>query len=345
MMKGIFFEDKGKVSVKDVPGPQCVPGSVVIRVEAVGICGSDLHMYTARWGKQPDRIVGHEFSGEVVELGEGVENIAVGDRVCAECFKHCGACGYCRRGLYNLRENREFSGGVITGAFAEYARLFAGAVFRMPEGASIEQTVVVEPTAVACRAASLSGARPGDFAVVIGGGTIGLLCAAVLKARMRLQCLIVVKYDHQGEIAGKLGIEHVHKITEGKTADTVRELTAGRMADVAIDTVGSTISVADAAEAVRPGGRMCLVASPGGRTMMPLGAIVGKEIGLTGSCCYGYSDGTKNFDSAIDLITSGAVPAQRIITHRFSLDQASEAFQTAADKNTGSVKVIFEVKK
>jgi len=344
MMKGIFFEDKGKVAVKDVPKPECLPDSIVIKVEAVGICGSDLHMYMARWGKQPDRIVGHEFSGKVVEIGNGVENIAVGDRVCAECFTHCGACEYCRTGLYNLCENREFCTGVITGAFAEYARLFPGGVFRMPQGASVEQTVVVEPAAVACRAASLSGARPGDFAVVIGGGTIGLLCAAVLEARMRLGCLIVVKYDHQGNIAKKLGIGHVHKITEGKTADMVKKLTGGKMADAVIDTVGSTISVADAAEAVRPAGSICLVAGPGGRTMMPLGTIIGKEIHLTGSFCYGYSDGTKTFDSAIDLITSGAVPAEGIITHRFPLDQAAEAFETAADKKTGSVKVIFEVK-
>jgi len=343
-MKGLFFEGKARASVKDTPRPDCLPGTVILEIEAAGICGSDLHMYAGRWGTPPDTVVGHEISGKVVEVGQAVKGIAVGDRVCVECFKHCGECDRCRAGLYNLCENREFTGGVITGGFAEYARHDAASVFKMPPGASVEQTVVVEPAAVACRAAARSEAAAGDFAVVIGGGSIGLLCAAVLRARMTPKCLIAVKYDHQADLARKLGIDHVHKVTEGKTSDAVKELTGGKMADAVIDTVGSTVAIADAAECVRPAGRICLLASPGGRTMIPLGPIVGNEIRLTGSFCYGFSNGTKDFDSAIDMITSGALPAEEIITHRFPLDQAAEAFRTAADKKTGSVKVIIEMK-
>lgn len=343
-MKGLVFEDKGKVALKDVPKPECTPDSVIIEVEAAGICGSDLHMYAARWGKQPEQVVGHEFSGKVIEVGEDVEGIAVGDRICSECFRHCGTCRQCQTGLYNLCANRQFtSSGKITGAFTEYARIPGTSAFKMPKGATVDQTALVEPAAVAARAVSLSGVKPGDFAVVIGGGTIGLLCAAVLKARMRLQCLVVVKYGHQAEIARKLGIDHAHNITQGKTADAVKELVGERLADVVIETIGSTVAVADAAEVVRVAGAVCLLAMPGGRTMMPMGAIVGKEIRVVGSCCYGYSNGRKDFDSAIELITSGALAAETIITHRFPLDQGAEAFAIAADKKSGSVKVLLEM--
>jgi len=343
-MKGLIFEEKGKVAVKDVSRPECMPDCVIIEVEAAGICGSDLHMYAGHWGKQPEQVVGHEFSGKVIEVGEGVEGIAAGDRICSECFRHCGTCLQCQTGLYNLCTNREFtSGGKITGAFAEYARIPATSAFKMPEGATVDQTALVEPVAVAARAVSQSGAKPGDCAVVIGGGTIGLLSAAALKARMRVQCMVVVKYDQQAEIARKLGIDHVHNITQGKTVDAVKELTGGSMADVVIETIGSTIAVADAVAIVRVGGSVCHVALPGGRTMMPMGPIVGKELHVVGSCCYGYSNGRKDFDSDIDLITSGALPAERIITHRFPLDQAAEAFEIAADKKSGSVKVLFEM--
>jgi len=343
-MRAAIFTGKQAAEVREVPKPELLPGTVLVRVEAAGICGSDLHFYHGRW-PPPDYPVGHEFSGVVVEAGEGVEGVAVGDRVCAECFTHCGRCLQCRTGNYNLCANRGFIGaeGALTGAFAELARVPAAAAFRAPEALSADQAALVEPTAVAHRAACLSGARPGDFALLIGGGTIGLLCAAVLKALMRLRCMIVVKYDHQAEMARSLGIDCIHKITDGKTADAVREATGGAMADAAIDTVGSSISVADAVDSVRPAGSVCLVALAGGRTIMPLGPIVDKEIRLVGSICYGYSGARKDFAAAIDLVASGALHPERIITHRFPLDRAPEAFATAGDKKTGSIKVLIEM--
>jgi len=343
-MKGILFVEKRKVAVKDVPKPDCRPGTVLVKVEAAGICGSDLHTYEGQWGL-PDHVVGHELAGRVVEVGEGVDGIAAGDCVCCECFTHCGQCANCRNGLYNLCAERQYGDGtgLMTGAFAEFARLPAGVVFPMPPAATVEQTVLVEPAAVASRAVSLSGARPGDFALVIGGGTIGLLCAAVLKARMRLRCMIVAKYDRQAEAARALGIDHVHKVTAGKTPDRVRALTGGRMADVAIDTIGSTLAIADAADSAKPGGTICVVGLAGGRTVMPVGAIVSKELRVVGSCCYAYSNGTRDFDAAIELLASGVLPPDKLITHQFPLDKAPEAFAAAADKSSASIKVIIRM--
>ena len=343
-MKGLIFTDKQAAEVRDVPRPDPLPGSVIVRIEAAGICGSDLHFYMGRWNR-PDYPVGHEFSGEVIDVGEGVEHLKVGDRACAECFSHCGRCTECLTGNYNLCANRTFTGmeGGLTGAFAEFARLPANAAFRMPEALGVDQTVLVEPTAVAHRAACLSGARPDDFALVVGGGTIGLLCAAVLKALIHLRCMIVVKYDQQAEAARALGMDFIHKVTDGRVVDAVAEASAGRMADVAIDTVGSSVSVADAAASVRLAGSVCLVAAGGGRTIMPIGTIVGNELRLVGSSCYGYIGAHRDFDAAIDLIASGALHPEVIITHRFPLDRAPEAFATATDKKTGSIKVLIEM--
>ena len=342
-MKGLLFEDKRKVAIHDVPRPECLPGTVVVMVEACGICGSDLHVLHGEWPR-PDGVGGHEYAGRVVEVGGGVDGFAVGDLACAECMTHCGRCPNCLTGLYNVCTGREHgpSHGKLTGAFAQYARLPVDAAYRMPAGSTAEQTVLVEPTAVACRAASLSGARPGHAALVIGGGTIGLLCAAVLKARMRLQCMIVVKHDHQADCARNLGIDYAHKVGTGKTGDAVRAFTGGRGADVVIETIGTTVAVADAADAVRPAGTIVVLGLPGGRTIMPIHAISGKEIRVIGSNCYGWSNGRRDFDSAIELITSGALKAGRIITHRFPLDQAQAAFDAAAGKESGSIKVIMQ---
>ena len=346
-MKGLIFEDKHKVAVRDVPMPECLPGTMIVKVEACGICGSDLHVYEGHWPR-PDKVIGHEIAGMVSAVGEGVQGFAVGDRVTAECCTHCGKCTACLTGLHNLCTGREHgvSHGKLTGAFAEYARLPVEITFKMPAGATAEQTVLVEPAAVACRAVSMSGARPGGLAVVIGGGTIGLLCAAVLKARMRLRCMIVVKYDHQAEAARKLGIDYVHKVSAGKTADALKELATERGfpsggADAAIDTIGSTIALADAADVIRPAGTIVVLALPGGRTIMPIHTIVAKEARVVGSNCYSYSDGIRDFDAAIDLIASGALRAEQIITHRLPLADGQAAFETAADKSRGSIKVIM----
>ena len=343
MMKAVFFDDKRKVSVRDVEAPQCLPGTVLLRVEMCGICGSDLHVFDGQWPR-PDKPIGHEMAGRVIEIGEGAEGFSPGDLVCAEALTHCGRCVECRTGNYNVCSNRGGgkSHGKLTGAFAQIARVPAEIAYRMPPDATAEQAVLAEPTAVACRAASLANARPGDRILVIGGGTIGLLCAAVLKARLRLQCMVVAKYEHQASLAKELGADAVHLITSGKTADAVRAFTGGRSGvDAVIDTVGSTIALADAADAIRPQGTIVLLALPGGRTIMPIHATVGKELRLVGSNCYGWSGAARDFDSAIELITSGVVPAPKIITHRFPLDQAQAAFDAAAGKSAGSVKVIL----
>jgi len=342
-MKAVFFDDKRKVSVRDFPAPELLPGTILVRVEMCGICGSDLHVFDGQWPR-PDKPIGHELAGRVIEVGEGAEGFAPGDLVCAEALTHCGRCVECLTGNCNVCTNRGggASHGKLTGAFAQIARVPAEIAYRMPPDATAEQAVLAEPTAVACRAASLSKARPGDRVLIVGGGTIGLLCAAVLKARLRLRCMVVVKYDHQAVLAKELGADAVHLITSGKTADAVRAFTGGRYVDAAIDAVGSTISLADAADAIRPQGTLVLVAMPGGRTILPIFPIVGKEVRLVGSNCYGWTGGTRDFDSAIELIASGAVPAPKIITHRFPMDQAQAAFDTAAGKAAGSVKVVIK---
>jgi len=151
----------------------------------------------------------------------------------------------------------------------------------------------------------------------------------------------VVKYDHQAAFAQKLGIDRVHKVTAGKTADAVREFTSGRMADAVIDTIGTTAAISDALDSLRPAGTVCTLGMPGGRTIMPIGSIIGKEARVVGSNCYGYSGGIKDFELAIDLLASGAVEAEQIITHRFPFNEAQKAFETAAEKSSGSVKVIL----
>ena len=339
-MKAAVYRGNEKIELDEVKVPSVPDGFVLVDTKVTGICGSDLHRYFGEW-EQPERAPGHEISGVVSEVGDGVENVKVGDRVCTECFFHCGRCRFCEIGLYNLCENRIYLSSHGLAGFCEYSLLPSSSLFKLPETFSFEQGVLVEPLAVSYRAFMRSGSDYKNSVAVIGAGTIGLLCLASAKAAAVPETLVVAKYDHQAKMAEKFGADHVFKVSTKDVGKSASAVTNGLGFDVVIDTIASAKSLQDALGISRRGGTIVLVGGYTKAIEVDLRQVVNYERKVLGSMCYGITGLQRDFDAAIGLIASGKVDAEAIVTHRFQLGDIAEAFQVAADKKSGSIKVLI----
>ncbi len=337
-MKAAIYSGERAIGIETVDVPTPKQGYVLVEMENCGICGSDLHSYHGEWG-QSRTASGHEITGAVAKCGEGVTSAKVGDRVCVECFSHCGECLFCESGHYNLCKNlRGVSGGNHSG-FAEYVIAHASALLHVPENMPPDDAMMIEPLAVSYRAFHRTGADYQDTVLVIGSGTIGLLAVAAASVSGVRQVIACARYDHQAEMAEELGADSVIRVPDQNVSEEVRKLTDGLGADAAVETTASSSGINDALNAVRKGGSLVLVGGYHKPLEVDLRRIVGKEINVTGSSCYGYSGIKKDFQWSMELISSGKIPASTLITHRFPLDDVEKAFEIAADKKSGSIKV------
>jgi len=339
MKAGIYYGPQD-IRLEEIDVPTVGPEQVLVDTKASGICGSDLHVYYGEWEQPKAKVAtGHELSGVVVEVGEDVSGVTIGDRVCVECFYHCGYCTYCKTGLYNLCDNIRYQSRVGHGGFAEYSLLPATALFKLPDSLSFEEGALVEPLAVSYRAVSRTQAGRGDRVAVLGAGTIGLFCVAVAKAAGIREVIVSAKYEHQAKLAERLGGDHVIRITSQDVRGEARAVSGGSGVDAVVDTLASAKTFDDALAIVRKAGTVCLVGGYTGPLNVQLRPIVDKELRMVGSNCYGYTGLKTDFEASIELIASRRIDVASIVTHRFPLEEIAKAFRVAADKTSGSIKV------
>jgi len=340
MQAGIYY-GPCDIRLEDIAIPSLTATHVLLDTKSSGICGSDLHRYYGRWDQPETKVAtGHELSGVVIEMGDQVLGIKEGDRVCAECFSHCGVCHFCQVGLYNLCDDIQYLSRVGPGGFAEYALLAGTSLSKLPDHVTFEEGSLVEPLAVAYRAVMQTQATPLDRVAILGAGTIGLLCLAVAKS-MGLHATITAKYEHQVTVAEKFGADYVLQTGTQDIVQEIETLTRHRGVDCVVDTIGAAQTFSEATEIIRKGGTLCLVGGYTDSLNLFLAPIVSKELHIRGSCCYGYGNLKKDFDAAINLIATSQVDAISIVTHRFPLQDIAHAFAVAADKTTGSIKVLL----
>jgi L-iditol 2-dehydrogenase len=310
---------------------------VLIRVKAAAICGSDLgiYNYTAAYsGMRLPVVMGHEFAGEVAETGATVEGYAAGDRVLSESVKACGGCGFCKEGMSNLCEGSTLFGIHTDGGFAEYVAVPQGLLHRIPEGMSYEEAALVEPLSNAVHFVDdVTPFKSGDLVVVQGCGPIGLFSAQLLRlggARVIISGLGVdgVRLG----IAERLGFEAVN-IDEVDLVEHVMGLTGGRGADVAFVAVGAPPAVKQAMGLVKKRGTITVVGIFGSEVPVDMTRLVRRELTVMGA----YDAKPVNFPTSISLIEEGKVNVRDVLTHRFSLDDAEEAFRVALDRTGGKV--------
>ena len=338
-MQAAYFDGDGKMVVREAPRPAAGAGDVIVRVRAVGICGSDLQMNVDK--TEPDQLpAGHEVAGEIVEIGSGVDEALLGERVAVEIIGHgraCAACWYCRQGQFRACMNMAPSEG---GGFAEYMKRRAIGCY--PVGKlSWEEAALVEPLAVSVHGVRRGQMQGGEVVAVLGSGNIGLTTIAAAKALGAGWVIATARYDQQAEHARELGADEVYPDRGPEFWDAIYEATGGRGADLTIETVGGHQSdtAQQAVDVTRVQGRIVIVG--GFRRPFEFAFLTPmlKEQSIIFSSCYSVLDGRHDYELAIDMMATGKTPLRNMVTHKYGLDEIQKAFEAAYDKNSGSVKV------
>jgi 2-desacetyl-2-hydroxyethyl bacteriochlorophyllide A dehydrogenase len=340
-MKAAVFRGPRNITVEDVPAPEAGPGDIVVSVKACGICGSDLHTYLHGSFVAPGQIMGHEFVGEVVELGAGVQGLELGDRVTGLPTIACNDCPRCHEGRYNLCA-RVWTQSIAygrPGAFAELLKIPGGVVgenvFKLGANVSDEAGALVEPLAVAVHAVRLAEPVAGATALVLGLGTIGQQVVQTLLARGAGRVIGVDLSQLRLDTALLLGARAVDG-TEGAEQAVAAALAEGEEIDLIFECSGVPALAAAALQLIRPGGTIVVLALYDDPLTFNPTVLVQKEIRFQGSIAYTSED----FREAVELLSSGRVQAEPLITQREPLANVTGAFEVQLEKNR-SLKVLI----
>ncbi len=333
-----------QIELRDVPEPTVGPDDVLVAPRAIGICGSDMHLY--RHGRigtsvvERPLILGHEPAGEVVAVGDRVQGLAPGDRVILEPGIACGACFWCHRGGYNLCPNVRFLGiPPSDGAMADRVAVPSRFVHRMPDGMGWSDGAMIEPFAIGLQAVKSAGVATGDAVVILGAGPIGLMILQAARIAGATTLIAVDVAERPLAMARRLGATAALDGRAGGLAERVRELTEGRGADHAIEAVGAEQTVRTAVELVRRGGTVTLVgiaAEPG----IPLDTIKVVRTGLTIRSSFRYAH---VHPAAIRLAAEGRVDLQTLVTRHYRIEDVAGAFEEVEAKKSEIVKAIVEL--
>ncbi|PWW36682.1 MULTISPECIES: 2,3-butanediol dehydrogenase [Paenibacillus] len=347
-MKALRWHGVKDLRLENIDEPRPEQGKVKIKVEWCGICGSDLHEYTAGpifipaqaphplTGEKAPVVMGHEFSGKVVEVGEGVTRFQAGDRVVVEPIYACGHCEACKQGKYNLCDQMGFlglAGG--GGGFSEYVTAEEYMVHAIPDSISYEQGALVEPSAVALHAVRQSKLKVGDTAAVFGAGPIGLLVIEALKASGASDIYVVELSKERKAKAEELGAIVIDP-TQYNVVDEIHARTQGGV-NVAYEVTGVPRVLQQAIDSTRIGGELMIVSIFEQEAPIVPNSIVMKERTVNG--IIGYRD---VFPAVISLMAKGFFPADKLVTKRISLDEVVEHGFEALLKEKNQVKILVK---
>ena len=333
-----------EVEIQERPIPQPKDDEVLVKVEYVGICGSDLHYYeSGRIGDfvvKPPFVLGHEAGGTVVEVGANVKNLKVGDRVAMEPGKTCGHCEFCKSGKYNLCEDVVFfATPPVDGVFQEYVAHEAGLCFKLPDNVSTLEGALIEPLAVGMHAARQGEAKLGQTAVVTGAGCIGLVSLLSLKAMGVTKVIVVDVMEKRLQKALELGADAVINGKEEDTVARIQELTGGKGFDLGIETAGNQITASQLIRGAKKGATIVFVGySASGEMTLPIGMSLDKE--LTFKTVFRYCN---IYPIAIEAVAEGRINIKDVVTNYFELDDIKNALDSCVKNKADIVKGVIKV--
>ena len=341
-MKALLLSAYEQLEVTDVPAPVAGAEEVLVRVEACGICGSDVHGYDGTSGRRiPPIVMGHEAAGVIAAVGDGVSDFKIGDRVTFDSTVYCGHCDYCLRGEVNLCDNRQVVGVSCgdyrrEGAFAEYVRVPQRIVYKLPDGLSFAEAAMLEAVSVALHAVRVSQLRGGEVALVIGAGMIGLLTVQAAKAA---GCSLVMVADVDATrlaLATEVGADLVLHASGAELQTAVMGATGGRGVDVVFEAVGRNETVAAAIDAVRKGGTVTLIGNIAPEVKLPLQKVVTREIRLQGTAA-----SAGEYPQAMELMVAGKIRVKPLITAVAPLEDGPRWFARLHAREPHLMKVVL----
>jgi len=342
-MKALLLTEYRQLSIEDVEKPSFSDDDILVRVEACGICGSDVHGYDGSSGRRiPPLVMGHEAAGVVDAVGKNVSQFQPGDRVTFDSTVYCGECQFCQRDQVNLCDNRMVLGVSCDdfrryGAFAEFVAVPQRIAYQLPPEIPFEHAALIEAVSVAVHAVGRVPDIAGSTVLVVGSGMIGLLVVQALRAAGCRRILAVDQDNDRLELAKNFGADEVYCVTDESPVEWVRSVTAGQGVDAAWEVVGATPTVTAAIESVRKGGAVTLVGNLAPQVEVPLQAIVTRELTLYGSCA---SNG--EYPECIRLMSSGAINVAPLISATAPLEEGPAWFERLYSREPGLMKVVLK---
>ncbi len=341
VMKAAVMNTPGNIEIRELPVPELGPDEVLVKIMAVGVCGSDLHYYEhgriGRYVVEKPIILGHECAGIIVRTGEDVTRVQAGDRVAIEPGVTCGRCRYCKEGRYNLCPEVQFlATPPVDGAFVQYLAIREDFVFPIPDELSYEEASLVEPFSVGIHAASRCKLSPGSTVAIMGMGPVGLMAVAAAKSYGASRIIVSDLEQIRLDAAIRMGATDVIHAGKEDTDARIREITEGIGVDAAWETAGSPRALQSALLSLRRGGKLVIVGLPA-QDEIPLNVpfMADNEIDI-----YGVFRYANTYPDGIRFLAKGDIPASTLITDRYPLEQTQEALERAIHNKSGSLKVV-----
>ncbi len=343
-MKALVLERQHELALRDIDLPLAVgPTDVKIKIDTVGVCGSDVHYYThgriGSFAVEAPMVLGHEAAGVVAEVGSAVKGLKPGDRVCMEPGIPDLTSRASKLGLYNVDPSVVFwATPPVHGVLTPYVVHPAAFTYKLPDSVSFAEAAMVEPFAVGLQAAVKAKIQPGDTAVVTGAGPIGIMAALAALAGGCARVLVSDLVDEKLEIAGRYpGVTTVN-VRRASLAEAVSAATDGWGADVVFEASGSPKAYEGVQTLLRPGGCLVLIGMPVSPVALDVSSIASKEIRI--ETVFRYAN---VFDRALGMIASGKVDLKPLVSETFPFERSVEAFERAAEGRPGDVKLQIKL--
>lgn len=340
-MKAALVTGIGKVSIEEIECPAIKDDEVLIKVKTAGVCGSDLHLFQGTHAfRKPPAILGHEIAGEIVEVGKNVRNLKVGDRVTVEPQYGCSECEFCRQGLINLCTKKVVPGTAKwIGAFVEYFNAPEKTVYKLHESVSYPMGTMIEPLAVAVRALHRATVKEKECIVILGSGTIGLLCLVVAKQIGYKTIICTDTAQFNLDMATRHGATLAISPKNIDVSEAVKNLTGGKGADLALVATGANNILDQATACVRKQGEIGIIAMITEKIPFYSYQIVFNEQTMYGAMTYTTSD----FKKAVAMV-NGGIDLSDFITQKMDLEHTQEGLDILSQKKENVVKVMIEFK-
>lgn len=338
-MKALVYHGPEILKWEEIPDVSPGEGEVLIKVKAVGICGSDVHGYLGITGRRtPPMVMGHEFSGIVAAVGAGVTSVKSGDRVAPYPVVFCGECEFCRQGKVNICLNKTAFGVLdCNGAMAEYISVPAKLVFKLSDDVSYSVGSMIEPMAVAYRGVNNAGDLSGKNVLIVGAGTIGLLALAIVKMRNPARIFVSDLSDNRLAVAANMGADFTINPGASDFEATIKSETGGSGVDVAFEAVGATPTVQQAMSALKIGGTAVWIGNSAKMIQVNMQEIVTRELKVVGTFLYTF----REFGEVVELLNSGKINVEPMISLETPMENGPALFARLAKDPGPLIKVIL----